>query len=106
MTLMALDQIRLDRKSHASALGWIGLLYRSPKRVEEAEKALSRGQKAMAVLQIYLHVLPFLGLLCILGRWIEFGILDLKTVSESSEDYWAHAFFLALGLALGLAPGP
>lgn len=113
MNLLPLDQIRLNFRSHLSALRWIGLLYSQPNRVKAAGKSLRRWKQAALLLRIYLHALPYMIIICGLGRWILFGLLDLDI-----ESYWdlgsESALFIALvhGLAalclsliFGLVPG-
>ena len=115
MTLLPLDQIRLDARSHGAALRWIGLAYRRPKEVKAAEKHLRPWERVAACLRIYAHALPYLALVCGLGRWVLtvfFGVrTDHGLLSRLMEGVGlqGHEFTFALitglcsGLALGLA---
>ncbi len=107
MKHLPLTEIRLDWRGHRSALWWVGLLYRKPRAVEQAEASLSRGQRAAAVLRIYLHATPYLLIASALGRWLLFGVFDpeRKAVFGVTEGFWYHAGGLAFGLAVGLAFG-
>jgi len=115
MTLLPLDQIHLDGRSHASALRWIGLLYRRPKKVREAEETLSHRQRLASVSRLYLHAVPYLILAAALGRWFLFGVLGLKANPESAllpglrEGLLFHEsliiFDLTLGLGMSLSGG-
>jgi len=109
MTIIPLDQLRLNARSHISALQWIGLLYRRPRAVQRAEEMLSRGQRVICALRIYCHVLPYLVILCTLGRWILFGVLKLVVNPQLlygwTEGVLFHGFLLAVGLAISLIVG-
>jgi len=114
MTLLPLDQIRIDARSHASALRWVGLLYCKPKKVNEAEKPLRSWVRLAALLRSYFHLLPYLFLVCILLRHLDWRLgLAIDPSAGSSSLWWAQfiifilivmfASGLAFGLSLGLA---
>lgn len=83
MTPLALDQIGLRWHHHLSALWWLGLLYRRPKQFGRSLESLNKSQAVRAGMMLYLHALPYIVLLSILGRWLIFGILDLESVQSS-----------------------
>ncbi len=105
MNPLPLEQIRLDLRSHRSALGWLGLLYRRPTALRAAEAELSRLQQLATLLRLYLHAAPYLILLCVLGRFFLFGVLGLEPESPFAGTLAEHAFGLAFGLAVGLTVG-
>jgi len=100
MTLLRLDQIRLDSRSHGSALRWILSVYYQPRTVSIAEKKLSRRQQITCVLRIYLHALPYLVLITALARLLLFGVLGLPNIITLA--FGAAEGVLAVGLAAGL----
>jgi hypothetical protein len=110
MTLVALEEIRLGPRSHVSALRWLGLLYRRPKSFELSGKVLSHRRRVAAVFRVYLHALPYLLLVGLLGRWFLFNALGLRAeqVPVPKGLWWiAHPLIggLGTGLLIGLAVG-
>lgn len=100
-----IDQIRFfDWRSHVSAWEWIGLTYRSPMKVEEAGKSLSRRQTAEFVTRIYVHALPYFVFLSILGRWIVAGLLG-EDADLGPQRIWLEIFGVGIGLIASLAFG-
>jgi hypothetical protein len=109
MTLPPLEGIRLGPRSHVSALQWIGLLYRRPESIDQAGKSLSSWQRLAAALRLYLHTIPYLIIIGLLGRWFIFGVSGLEARQGSSLNPWwieglrLHGLFLIVGLGMGLA---
>jgi hypothetical protein len=98
MTLLPLDEIRLNARSHASALRWIGLIYCRPTKVRTAEQTLNRGQRVTVVVRIHLHALVYLALLC----WLAYRFLELPPPPA-----WKITLLLlgACSLTMGLVRG-
>ncbi len=79
MTPIPLDQIRLDWRSHKSALWWLGLLYRKPAAFRAVLAASSNFSALAAAIRIYLHTLPYSLLVAGIGRWLLVDALGLLT---------------------------
>jgi hypothetical protein len=108
MMLLPLDQIRLDARSHVSALQWIGLLYRQPKRAKETGRSFPPEHWVANVLWIYLHAVPYLLIFSVLARWFLFEVLGLEEneiLIARSEVLLFHGIDLAIGLARGIIFG-
>jgi len=52
------------------ALWWLGLLYSKPGRFQRELEKLSRRRQLGAGFRLYLHLLPYLIVPCLLGRWM------------------------------------
>lgn len=105
MTLRPLEELRIDLRSHRSALGWLLLLYRKPKVVEHAAEGWSTWRVLLLILRFYIHALPYLLLLASAGRWLLFEFLDLEPRSGIGASHWVPAEQLAIGLVIGLTFG-
>jgi hypothetical protein len=77
MTPLPLDQIGFGWRSHCSALWWLGLLYRRPRQVREALQRMPRWPAARAGLALYLNAIPYAFLVCVIGRCLLVGLLDV-----------------------------
>lgn len=108
MKTLPLRDIRLNRASHRSALWWAGLLYRSPMRVEAEGGDLGRWQQAALIGRLYLHCLPYFGLLGAFGRAIIWQVLEIPLSIEfaDSKTLGVLALLLASFFIVGLAAGP
>ena len=106
MRPLRLGAIRLNGRSHLSALWWLGLLYRKPTRFYKAVKRLPRWRALAAALRLYLHAVPSMVLIAVLGRLLLHGALALPTTFEapsSGEVLGRHAAEIAIGIAGGIA---
>jgi hypothetical protein len=103
MTLLPLDRIRLDTRSHRAALQWIGLAYRRPKEVKAAEKHLQPWKRVTTFLRIYVHALPYVVLVCGLGRLFLAEIS--RFIGGAALQGQEFTFWLVAGLCSGLAIG-
>ena len=107
MTPIPLADLRLSPRSHASAMWWLGLLYRRPQRFKEALAELPKRRQRVAAGELLLHVLPYLLVVSVVGR----GLLTWVGAVPRPA---AGSFFLefvvriAVGIAqfaLGIAAG-
>lgn len=113
---MSLGELALDRRSHLSALWWLGLLYRRPLGFRNAVEELGRRKGFATALRIYLHQFPYMLLVCILGHGVFHDLLGFEVQPGNKAldlllafHGWGIAFGVAggitLGLVLGLAAG-
>ncbi len=108
MTPIPLDQIRLRWRDHKSALWWLGLLYRRPAEFHEELWWFPRLTKIKMGCFLYVHFLPYLFILCIIGRILVFGILGIEAATEHPTlNYHISliAFAILLGIFIGLVIG-
>jgi len=103
MTPIPLAELRLDLRSHLSALWWLGLLYRRPKRFQQAAEKPGRWAGVEAGVRLYAHFLPYMFLAAALGRLLLFGLLGLQT--EEPMTPIDHVGVIAGGIAVGIAFG-
>lgn len=103
MTLLPLDQIRLDARSHRSALRWVGVLYSRPNRVKISGEDFSSSEQIAIYLRIYLHLLPYIAILGGLGRWLLLGHLEVRVFVIGI--FICLTFGVALCLGRGLVVG-
>ncbi|MCA1851865.1 MAG: hypothetical protein LC647_05595 [Beggiatoa sp.] len=105
MTPVPLAALRLRPRDHLSALWWLALLYRRPRVFQLDLERLGRGQRFAAAIRMYLHGLPHIVVIVVLGRI--FGIAlghapaDLDVGSLASF----HVGQIARGIPLGIAGG-
>ncbi len=110
MRPLSLADLRLYPSHHLSALWWLGLLFRRPRPVDEALKALPRSRAIAGGLILFLHALPWLALTAALGRLVLFVMLGLEPASPASLKGGLSAFVwhlqqIAFGIAVGIAFG-
>lgn len=109
MTPLSLDQLKLSWQHHRSALWWLGLLYRQPRRFENALKALKKGQAAQAAAVLYLHALPYIVLFSILGRWVLYSVLGFNlsqtSIIDNAPVLLIHSVLLILGIGAAMLFG-
>jgi hypothetical protein len=112
MTAKPLLQIRLRWSDHQHALWWLGLLYRRPRVFAEALEGGTARQKLGAGLRIVAHVVPYMVLLCVLGRLLLYGVLGLSPLpplTTFADILTIHgapiARWIAIGIAMGIAIG-
>jgi hypothetical protein len=101
MTLIPLDQLGFGWRSHKSAMWWLGLLYRRPKQIYEKLEQMPRLAAVRAGFSIYWHTLPYLILLCIIVRFIIFGILGVQPDSDN-PNLFSHVFNTPTVIASGI----
>ncbi|MDS4029291.1 MAG: hypothetical protein RKO66_04365, partial [Candidatus Contendobacter sp.] len=109
MTPLPLEEIGLRGRHHRSALWWLGLLYRRPKQLNDRLKELNKSQAAHASAVLYLHALPYIVLLSIIGRWLLFSVFGLE-LERSLAIYnispiLLHILFLITGIWLAMIIG-
>lgn len=108
MIPLPLESIRLNLRSHLSALWWLGLLYRRPHRFYESLVKLPRRTRIAVAVQLYLHAVPWMLLVCVMGRAFLFGALHLPVEgvpAGSVGRLTSHAILIAFGISIGLAAG-
>jgi len=108
MIPIPLDKIGLRWRDHKSALWWLGLIHRRPTQFTEAIERLSRIASLKAALRLYLHGLIYMVLLCVLGRWAIFGLLEIPmhgTPSTTQEIINFHFTQIVIGIISGMAGG-
>ncbi len=103
MTRLPLAELRLAPRSHASALGWLALLYRKPQAFEQAAERAAEEKWALS-LRLYVHALPYALLLIALGRWLLFGGLGLPA-EGAAQGLGFHLTMTAIAIAVGIAVG-
>ena len=89
MTPLPLEQIGLRGRDHRSALWWLGILYRRPQQLRERLEALPKLQALRAGGVLYLHALPYILILSIIGRLLLFGALDLELRDHQTAEWLA-----------------
>lgn len=95
MTPLPLEQIRPRWRDHRSALWWLGILYRRPQQLRETLDALSKLHALRAGGVLYLHALPYIVILSIIGRLVLFGALSLELEGPPPTEW--SMFVLAHG---------
>ena len=108
MRPLPLGQVRFGPRSHLSALWWLGLLYRSPPRFRRVTEKLPRRMALPTTLALYLHAVPSIFLVCVIGRLILYALLHVPTDIEASsvlEALQEHILQIAGGIAFGIAGG-
>ena len=74
MTPVPLPALRLRLQHHRSALWWLALLYRRPRAFGLDMEQLGHSQRFAAAVRMYLHGLPYVLVIAVLGRLLVFGI--------------------------------
>jgi hypothetical protein len=103
-----LDRIGLRPRDHKAALWWLGLLYRRPRQFKEAlsVSGATRFQAILIGFVLYLHFLPYLLLLVVVGRGLLFGVLGLEAkisaLAEWSEFWLWHGTRIATAIAAAI----
>ena len=109
MTPLPLEQVGLRWRDHCSALWWLGLLYRRPQLVQKQLESLPKLEALRTSIALYLHALPYLLILIIIGRLVLFGMLGLELQhppsTSGSSFLLVHAGGIAVGIAGGIAVG-
>lgn len=77
MTVKPLGEIRLWPGDHLSALWWLALIYRKPRQLNEAAKALGRPRGLLVGLALYIHSWLYVVLFGLAGRLALAAALDL-----------------------------
>ena len=108
MTPRPLHELRLRARDHKHALWWLALLYRKPRLFHQALQAGTRAQQFGVGLRLEVHALPYVVLLCVLGRVLLFGVFGLPTrPSTTTLDALLrfHLAEIAGAIAIGIAVG-
>src|SRR4030095_5866233 len=108
MKPLPVEQLSFGWRSHRLALWWLGLLYRRPAEFQRVLKSLPRLKSLGTGLALYLHIVPYLVIFCVVGRFLLFGVFDLpaqNAPSEFSEALWWHVRQSAFGIAGGIGGG-
>ncbi len=110
MNPVPLGALRLRPRDLLSTLWWLALLYRRPGVFQRDLVRLGRGQQLVAAVGMYLHGLPYIVVIAVLGRLLVFGafgialkhpLADLDVSSVVSF----HVVQMARGIAVGIAAG-
>ena len=103
MTL--LNQIRSHWRDHLSVLQWLEVLYRHPQQLKEQLVRLSRRQVFCVGSIFYLHMLPYIVIIAIIGRFLLFGVLGMELQGQLPSDWSTlillHGTCLAKGISFG-----
>lgn len=105
---LPLEALTLHPRHHRAALWWLGWLYRNPDAFRESLKLLPRWPAVRAVYALYLHALPWLLVLAIMGQLLFFhaGLVHPEWGKLALAEQWfAAAKEAAVGLVLGLVFG-
>lgn len=106
MTPLPLKQIGLRWRDHRSALWWLGILYRRPQYLRQVLEALPNLRILLAISVLYLHILPYIVVLGIIGRFTFFYIFELELKepipTKLSEIIFTQAGFLVSGILDGI----
>jgi hypothetical protein len=100
VTPIPISDLRFGPRSHASAMWWLGLLYRKPSHFVDALAQLPKRRQLLIAGVLLLQSLPYLLVVSVVGRgligWV--GITFFVSL-------WNIALSIALGLAVGIAVG-
>ena len=107
MTVVPLQGLRAGRDSHRSALWWLALLYRDPKSFRQSLERLPRRRAIAAGAFLWLHGLPYVLILGLLGRMVLFGIfgMELRPLGVAEAGLLSHLNWLGRGILAGFAAG-
>ena len=105
MTPRPLCQIRLRWREHRSALWWLGLLYRRPAQFRGALETCSMPHKLISASCLWLHSLPYVLSLSVIGRYLAFGIASGIAPGIASGIAGGIISGIASGIAGGIASG-
>ena len=102
MTPIPLADLRLGPRSHASAMWWLGLLYRRPQRFTEALAELPKRRQWVAGGELILHVLLYVLVVSIVGRGLLTWVGDVPGPAAGSFPL-EFVRDTAVGIAFGIA---
>ena len=113
MIATPLGDNRLRLCDHRSALWWLGVLYRRPEVFKLALKGQKWWRAAATAAILYLHCLPYLFIITLLGRLAISGGLTLvqkgpvldNLVTEVLINFPQTILHVAVGIAVGIARG-
>jgi hypothetical protein len=97
LTPLPLDRLRFGWRSHLSALWWLGLLYRCPRRFREVLEILPKANAIGAGFLLLATAVPYIAVINIL-----FGLPVVGDIYSAST---AIAGGIARGIAIGIAGG-
>ena len=102
--MIPLDQVGFNWRSHKAALAWLWLLYRRPMEFKDAAAGLGRWPGVRVAGTLYLHYLPYLFLVAVMGRLaFEVGVGNVITPGLLFEIARRAVVGIAVGIALGIA---
>ena len=104
MTPIPLDQLGFGWRSHKSAMWWLGLFYRRPIQVNELLDRMPKLAAMKTSVTLFWQNLPYLILLCIVFRFLIFGIFRVEPTSNS-PDIFFHLSNIAIGIVVGIVFG-
>ena len=110
MTPLPLKQIGPHWRDHLSALWWLGAVYRYPSQFEEQiAAALERKITIRINIMLALHLLPYIVVISIIGRFLLFGALGIELRGQPPID-WSTVLLLqgtllVKGILVGSAVG-
>ena len=94
--------------NHKSALWWLFILYSHPNKFKDKLNELPKLKMFSTALLLYLHILPYIICLFILGRLTIFWLLSFPTDLEQMDQLsplLSHGYKIITGLCLGLSLG-
>ena len=103
MTPIPLADLRFGPRSHASAIWWLGLLYRRPLRFKEVLAELPKRQQKVAAGELLFHILPYLLVVSVVGRGLLIWVGDVPRPAAGS--FFLELFSVVRGAAVGIAFG-
>jgi hypothetical protein len=106
---LPLQELRLLPRHHRSALWWLGILYRRPAQLHQELETLPRSKAILAGIMLCLHMLPYMVILCGIGRWVLLGLPGMEPIEPLSSEplaaFLLHLRMIAGGIAFGIAGG-
>jgi hypothetical protein len=108
MSPVPLEELGWSWQDHKSALWWLGLLYRCPDQFPQSLAGVSRSQEIFTVIRLWVHFLPYLVGICVLGRLFAIGALGLslsRPFGGLSDALYLHAMGVAVGIVVGIVGG-
>jgi hypothetical protein len=107
MTPVPLAALRLRPSHHRAALWWLALLYRRPPAFQIDLEQLGRGERFAAAVRMYLHGLPYVVAIAVLGWLLMSGGFGnaLDHVPADLADLDEASRRIAAGIPLGIGFG-
>jgi hypothetical protein len=107
MTPKPLHEIRLRWGDHKDAIWWLALLYRGPWKFWRAIEGRALSQNIGIALNVMIHALPYIILICCIGRLILFWFFGVSTPrTQASLDALSfHGGQIAVGIGEGIVFG-
>lgn len=100
-----LNQIGLRWRDHPSALWWVGVLYRHPSRFDGQLMGTPKWQTMLRMGVLYLHLLPWIVIVGIMGRILLFGVLGKELQDQSLIEWLIFMLLQSILLIKGIIVG-